>query len=400
MLKWTFSEDDQKIANADIEQLQIFKIPQKPLYHYTSREVFWKIMESETFLARHIMFSNDYEENKIGTQKINKAMDAVGIKLKEADSLPFMICFCEKEDLLSQWRGYAKEGVALEFDFTKGLYGFGKAFSSYYCFTIMNNDENNAESKFLSDELRTDDKIPGDKIFVGAIVSPYEVIYTGSGDEVDEDIKKKMDLIASQPADSQQQYAVSMIPFIKNSKFDEEKEYRLIFDMKQLVPESQQYLLQKKYFYLDAGGIKKPNIRIKFGDQSKAEKDVEIMLYYVNDGWTGILNKLRKDLKSEKIKIKLVRKVKKYRMDQDEIVVSEGKHQEVVCARLREMMRQQTPPVQGFKIWCDGHLPLRRIIVGPSPDAELMKSSIEEYLKTKYWMRDIKVDVSVIPLRT
>ena len=400
MLKWTFSEDDQKIANADIEQLEIFNTPQRPLYHYTSREVFWKIMESEIFLARHIIFSNDSEENKIGTQKINKAMEDVGIRLKEADSLPFMICFCEKEDLLSQWRGYAREGVALEFDFTKGLYGLEERFSSYYCFTVMNADEKNAKGGFLSEELKADDKIPGDELFVGAIASPYAVIYTGSGDEVDKDIRDKMALVASQPEDSRQQYAVSMIPFIKNKKFDEEQEYRLIFDMNQLVPENQQHLLQEKYFYQDVNGVRKPNIRIKFGDQSKAEKDVEITLYYANNGWTGILNKLQKELNSENIKIRLVRRVRRYRMEQNEILVSEGKHQEVVCVRLREMMRQQTPPVQGYKIWCDGHLPLRRIIIAPSQDAELMKSSVEEYLRTKYWTRDIRVDISVIPLRT
>lgn len=51
------------------------------------------------------------------------------------------------------------------------------------------------------------------------------------------------------------------------------------------------------------------------------------------------------------------------------------------------------------KIWCDGHMPIRRIIIGPSRDAELMKASIEEYIKTRYWMKDIKVDISNIPLR-
>ena len=51
------------------------------------------------------------------------------------------------------------------------------------------------------------------------------------------------------------------------------------------------------------------------------------------------------------------------------------------------------------KIWCDGHLPIRRIVVGPSQDAELMKNSIKEYLKTKYWTKDIEVEVSKIPLR-
>ena len=191
-----------------------------------------------------------------------------------------------------------------------------------------------------------------------------------------------------------------MIPYIKNNKFAEEKEYRLIFDMKQIIPEVQRDLLRQKYIYLDVNGIKKPNIRIKFGDQSLAEQENMINLYYINPDWTKILEELKRELLSEKIKIQLVTDKDKYKMPNDEILVSNGKYQEKVCVSLRLKMRQQTPPVRSVKVWCEGHLPLRRIIVGPSQDAELMKCSIEEYLKTQYWTRDIMVEKSVIPLRT
>jgi len=105
MNKWTYSENAQKMANDELEQLGIFQLPDKSLFHYTSREVFWLIMENETLLARHIMFSNDCEENMIGTNKIAQAMKSVGIQPKETDALPFMVCFCKQGDLLSQWRG-------------------------------------------------------------------------------------------------------------------------------------------------------------------------------------------------------------------------------------------------------------------------------------------------------
>ncbi len=391
MNKWTYSENAQKMANDELEQLGIFQLPDKSLFHYTSREVFWLIMESETLLARHIMFSNDCEENMIGTNKIAQAMKSVGIQPKETDALPFMVCFCKQGDLLSQWRGYAKEGVSLEFDFSKGLYGFKDGFSSYYCYTVMNNKE---ENKYLSKDLMSDDEI-----FVGAIVSPYSVIYIGNTGRSNQKLKGRMQKIMTAPEDSRQQYAVGMIPYIKNNKFYEEKEYRLIFDMKQLVPETQQHLLHQKYVYLDVDGIKKPNIRVKFGNQLQAEEET-IKVYYANEDWTRLLEKLKQDLKSERIDITLVKDEIKYPMDKNEIVISNGKFQEKVCVKLRLMMWQQTPPIRDFKIWCDGHLPIRRVIVGPSKDAELMKCSIEEYVKTKYWMRDIEVDISVIPLRT
>jgi len=38
-------------------------------------------------------------------------------------------------------------------------------------------------------------------------------------------------------------------------------------------------------------------------------------------------------------------------------------------------------------------------MVGSSKDAKLMRDSIEEYKKTKYWMRDVEVDISNIPLK-
>lgn len=287
MYKWIYLESDQKLANEEIEQLQIYDMPKKPLYHYTSREVFWLIIESESLLARHIMFSNDYQENMIGKKKIEQAMEKENVHITEIESLPFMICFCEEKDLLSQWRGYAKEGIALEFDFSKGLYDINKVFSSYYCYTIMNHD---SETEYILENEKDE------KVVTRAIVSPYSVIYTENEEQVDDEITKKINQIAKAAEQSRQQYATGMIPYIKNNKFKEEKEYRLIFDMKQLVPETQQHLLQKKYVYLDVNGIKKPNIRVKFGDQSVAEEEGTIKLYYSNESWTNILEKLRQEL--------------------------------------------------------------------------------------------------------
>ncbi len=392
MSKWTYQQSLQKQQNADLDRLQIFSKPNKPLYHYTSRDVFWKIMDSETFLARHIMFSNDYEENKIGNQKVKDILGNGDIETKETGALPFMICFCAEDDLLSQWRGYAKEGVAMEFDFSKGLYGLEEGFSTYNCYTIMNNEAE--KEAYLSKDT--------DEFFMGAIVSPYSVIYTEENGEqskkVDPVIDLHMKTIKSGPRDVWWQRAVEMIPYIKNKKFDEEKEYRLIFDMNLLVSESQQHLLQQKYTYLDVGGVRKPNIRVKFGNMLEC-KNENIILYYIDSDLNGSIDTLKQELKKEKIALKAVRKPRKYKMAKNEVLISAGVYQEKVCTKLRRILHQRPAAADKISIWCDGHLPIRRIVVAPSKDAELMKCSIEEYLKTKYWAKDIKVDLSKIPLR-
>lgn len=384
MKRWTLSDSDQRQMNAEIKQLAIFNAPQAYLYHYTSREVFWKILEGESLLARHILFSNDSEENRIGTDKMKKAMKKAKCRLADSDALPFMICFCKKKDLLSQWRGYAKEGLAFEFDFSKGLYGPEEGFSSYYCYTIMNADD---EKEYLLEDDRAE------QFMMGAIVSPYEVIYTNSKGKPDQTITKKVADILKAPKERWQQYATSMIPYIKNEYFKEEEECRLIFDMRQLIA-GEDRLLSEKYVYLDVDGLKKPNIRVKFGNQYKAQNEEMITLYYSDNRLTDLLNMFETKLKAEKINIRLVRDTKLFAMENDEILLSEGKYQEKVCTRLRRLVYPRY-----IKIWCDGHMPIRRIYIGPSKDAELMQASIKEYIKTKYWMKDIRVVISSIPYR-
>lgn len=381
MYKWTYEKTAQQQQNQNTDDLKIFEKPTKPLYHYTSREVFWKIMNDETFYARHIMFSNDYRENEIGNEKVRTAMESLKMTSQESEAIPFMICFCEKDDLLSQWRGYAMQGIAMEFDFTKGLYGMEEGFSSYYCYTIVNEKEQDADEN---------------EAVVEAIASPYSVIYTDDTPKPDRLIEDKIKTILEK-TENQLQRALQIIPYIKNNKFEEEKEYRLIFDMNQLVPESKQYLLEKKYRYLETAGVRKPNILVKFKDESAGEHE-EIRIYYGDDSLDPVMNKLAEEMKKDKIVIEPVRDSQKYKMEPGEIIVSDGKYQEQVCTKLR-LMIYQNGIKDMKKIWCDGHLPIRRIVVGPSQDAELMKNSIKEYLKTKYWTKDIEVEVSKIPLR-
>lgn len=118
------------------------------LYHYCSNEKFFNIIKTKTIRLSDISKSNDYLELKLLNDGIFEAIwkkyndepfsleyndlydeDALKELLEEAEQIlerdietgrltSFVICFSEKGDLLSQWRGYANnaKGVALGFE--------------------------------------------------------------------------------------------------------------------------------------------------------------------------------------------------------------------------------------------------------------------------------------------
>lgn len=407
MCKWITSKEDQIGENLDMEELKIFTLPEKSLYHYTSREVFWKIMDTEMLLARHIMFSNDTEENEIGTKKVKQIMEEKNMQTEDTESLPFMVCFCEKKDLLSQWRGYANEGIALEFDFSKGLYGlsgYENKFSPFHCFTIMNNDEcKDSGEKYINNFfVLKNGKREQEKFFTGVIAAPYHVFYVDKDTESDSIIKECVDKIISESENElvmQKQRIIKLIPYIKNNKFEEESEYRLIFDMKNLLQGDMQQILEQKYVNLEVSGIRKPNIRVKFGDQMDSEEEKEYSIYYSDDRLYNLLKDMKDELEKGDSDIVLGLFKYKAEVEKNELIISNGKYQAEICTWVRRKLRQSSYSDKEIKIWCDGHLPIRKIIVGPSKDAEYMVNSIKEYIKTKYWMRDIEVEASQIPLR-
>ncbi|MGD0499081.1 MAG: DUF2971 domain-containing protein [Bryobacteraceae bacterium] len=130
------------------------------LYHYTNADGLVGIISTDTLWASHIRHLNDFSEVKYGAtlaldvlssapdpsgkelaeffrrvlQAVARLIDPSGSPAQMADAglgrLPFweayVVCFCEQNDLLSQWRAYgANEGYSIEFDpqlsFDEGL---------------------------------------------------------------------------------------------------------------------------------------------------------------------------------------------------------------------------------------------------------------------------------------
>jgi Protein of unknown function (DUF2971) len=107
------------------------------LFHYTTLVGMQGIVQTGCLWAPNVAFLNDSRELH-GIEMCQKAMHAMAKARKFADwhehldwmtslvetvEMPstYVVCFCERSDLLSQWRGYsgAEQGVTLGFDATK-----------------------------------------------------------------------------------------------------------------------------------------------------------------------------------------------------------------------------------------------------------------------------------------
>ena len=150
------------------------------LFHYTTIEVFHKIIDNCEFWAHNTRFSNDYSEERAISEKILKEKKYIGDN--------YFICLCNNGDLLSQWRGYCSNGgVSIELTFP----------------------ENDINFKILSNKAKKE-------IFFYS--SPLQVSYI-----IDD-------------CDSNFLYEIEdkliYIPLFKKNAFKEENEYRIIFNNK------------------------------------------------------------------------------------------------------------------------------------------------------------------------
>lgn len=374
------------------------------LYHYATCETIWKILESDCFLARNIRFSNDSKEYKTGQAAIEsfisnhlslsrKEKKEILSRIRENPMMYYMVCFCESGDLLSQWRGYAKHGVSIGLDFTGGITNKDVLPRHIEYFSVLNNHKYQEFLKGSEEEK----KYYIDNEALIFLQMPYKVQYIQQGKE--KLSKNITDILNEMWESGKEEERVSRllqyIPFIKDRGFKEEAEYRLIYDM-EFLGESKAHssrVRSKKIDYLDSDNIKKPYICVEFGQATQKLSDVtevffgtdavEIadILQLIKCGWD----------------IDLIQDNKC-----NGIYIGEGKNQEEVLEWIEKYIETWKAPQKqkdSIKIWCKGHLPIRKIIIGPGEKQIDMKESLEHYKNTIYWLRYIDVETSKIPLK-
>ena len=97
------------------------------LCHYTTIEGAVGIITSQDLWLTNARFSNDDEEMRYGQRLLRDVLAKLGLAAPAGledqiasthDDQVYFCCFCEKDNLLSQWRGYADNGggISIEFD--------------------------------------------------------------------------------------------------------------------------------------------------------------------------------------------------------------------------------------------------------------------------------------------
>jgi Protein of unknown function (DUF2971) len=153
--------------------------PREHLYHYTTIKGVIGICKSRTIWATDLLYMNDPSEYVYASKIIDEVTKAYAAthpgfeRYEPAWPNPldlglrvYAACFCEEKDLLSQWRGYARQGTgyAIEFSWAKlynrsKLNGFGRVeYGEYTQKEILNQILTSLEGD-VSFEHRDQDRI-------------------------------------------------------------------------------------------------------------------------------------------------------------------------------------------------------------------------------------------------
>lgn len=350
-------------------------------YHYTTMDTFWNMIKSDLMYARHVRFSNDSKEYKLGEKIIDQILE-----YKNEENWDFyMICFCTKRDLLSQWREYAKGGVCLGFDLSD------EEFYSILCNEETQKlNEKNSVAKELVKYTIPQHGGNDEKKCVYNYAKLLKVFYVGKKYKK---IRKKYKLIKDMvEVDMRDKYMHYMIPYIKHKGFKEEEEARLVFSVEY---DDAEYQVN----YLEEGGIKKPYIKVEFGQvEEKNREDCTITVDHIGDFNIKFNKEISQIEKEESVSIS-VHTINKHNNGQ--IIIGCCKKQKEIFERIDYWLQEWNfkHPEHQISMWCKGHLPIREITIGPCLNIKAVQEGIQHYIDNIYWLKYAKVRCSSIPYR-
>lgn len=185
------------------------------LYHYCGLEASLSIIKNSTLWLSDIRKSNDYLECVYCRDKINEKIRGFLEDDKEdleawnfgyninsdlsMDMISYVACFSENKDQLSQWRGYADNGAGIAVGFSRESFAdLKEAAPSHISFRKVIYDEKEQE-KFIERIARESIKAMETKP------------------------------VAQVAAELNQNYRLQF-PVLKNASFEEEAEWRIIFN--------------------------------------------------------------------------------------------------------------------------------------------------------------------------
>lgn len=327
------------------------------LYHYTSIDKLFSILDGDSFWASRSRFSNDSTEDKVMGQEWISEQQYYGDN--------YIISFCEDGDILSQWRGYCYKGGA----------SIGLKFNSPKTYTVCKNNK-------LDDEI----EMKAGKNVDLYMNCPLPVIYCQTnfsnpqGVDVKEEFSDKWDSI-------QQDYdnitIADLVPYLKNSCFSDELEYRLVFD------NTQGDLEEFVQFRVLDDGTRIPYLVVRYGNL--LERGRLLKRKYTKE---YISNMFKERIESP---------------ERYPIIIPCGADQKEICRDFSKHIYEHKKTMandQNLKdrwknnpqiILCEGHLPIVSITVAPCLQQEHLKEVIERFCRSRYWLQNVEVNCSKIP---
>jgi len=406
-----------------------FRIDDKDglLYHYRGWADFWKILKSDSFWATESRFSNDFRERSLGLElgKTN-----FGINCGENSYIMdrFIICLSEHKDRLGLWRGYASYGgVSLGLDVSMT--------APYTVFSKPKNQEQENKSSINDGVI--------------CYLRPYSVRYYSK--ETNKETIGEVSLVFAKKTEKDDFELTrrfnAMIPYIKHVGFKEEGEWRLVVGIDDF-EDGDKEMFEKHINYRENNNKRFPYICIKPGSFAYEKKRCVVRIFRKDDDRQLLLI----DSKTFEGKLDYSPKVFECTLygessigDKDDrscfgctrrkwypgessnkrirccytapdfpiklcddkpsdIIISQGKNQkELFNVVYNYIYRNPNKDnINAVKIWCEGHLPIREIIVGPCENQHEMIENIQHYClhSDEYWLRCVSVMPSEIPYRT
>jgi hypothetical protein len=331
-----------------LQNLHDFAI--QKLYHFTTFSALFDMLESDSFWFSGIRFSNDSSEGLVIGEDWLKDYDC------NIDN--FIFCIESEKNLLSQWRGYCMTGgVSIGLDVAR-LRKYSVLHADFKKTGRHEDIENRA--------------VP--------------ILYAQGNFEAQLIARTINAILNEDRNNSHPLYSLLKVsdfaPYIKHSAFHEEKEFRLLFS------NLDEKLSKCICFRKLNNGTRLPYIVVKCDsfDISKEKK-----------------------LNPTKTKIKMIYDNRK---DDKTIIIPVYSNQDDICSRVREYINDKhkkdkhinneeclelsTADVKE-RVFCDGHLPIRSIMIAPMPDQNRIKEQVSSFCQNKYWLKDVKVEVSDIP---
>ena len=376
------------------------------LAHYTSLASFYDIVKTDGFWATQARFSNDDEE-------LEYAAELFSLDINDIPDV-YVVSLCRHEDLLSQWRGYTQEseGVSMSFDF----------------------------STWQQAHLKYDEKRNSETFYV----LPHQVLYLSKSNlsfswtRFVEDYKNDTLLSIMRHR---------FVSLIKHPSFSEENEYRL--SVINVLGQFDSFVR-----YRTSESVRIPFVELRIGipeidvdktpcviriniDASRLEMIKERIqelidnnlfeneVVFCRDGKSNTPyddrqcygctmrtypEGTRSDIKSQSEKSHA--KPCCYggqpcyiSTEADVIMISQGAKQKEVFTQMADIADKinctSEKNAQPLKVWCEGHLPIRKIRVGNTRRKKELKEAIAHFCRYSefFWLRYVDVEATETPFR-